>query len=84
MNTEHLLIKSGAGGPVGLLPCGCTYFGLHCCRTSVSDMYEIHVKLQSSRFYLSAAGHGIQQLLQQNGCVSVEDYLRWKKGKNDA
>jgi len=31
-----------------------------------------------------AAGHGIQQLLQPNGCVSVEDYLRWKKGKNNA
>lgn len=30
-----------------------------------------------------ASGVGIQQLIQTNGCVSVEDYLRWRKEKND-
>lgn len=26
-----------------------------------------------------ASSHGIQQLIQPNGCVSVEDYLRWRE-----
>lgn len=29
-----------------------------------------------------ASGDGLQQLIQPNGCVRVEDYLRWKKEKS--
>ncbi len=30
-----------------------------------------------------ASGDGIQQLIQPNGCISVEDYSRWRKEKNN-
>eukprot|EP00986_Skeletonema_menzelii_P009579 scaffold4385_cov162-Skeletonema_menzelii.AAC.7 len=31
-----------------------------------------------------AAADGIQMLIQPNGCISVEDYLRWRKESNNA